>query len=86
MNDFITFRRMITPIIIQAIFWTVVAVSIIVGLGLLFATDEAITRVMGLLVIVLGPLVARIYAEILLVVFRINETLTDISNDLRTRS
>ena len=41
---------------------------------------------MGLLVIVLGPLVARIYAEILLVVFRINETLTDISNDLRTRS
>jgi Domain of unknown function (DUF4282) len=32
----------------------------------------------GLGIVVLGPLVLRIYAEVLIVVFRINETLTDL--------
>jgi hypothetical protein len=34
--------------------------------------------VMGLLVVIVGPLVVRIYCELLIVVFRINDTLTGI--------
>ena len=38
---------------------------------------------LGLLVLLLGPITVRIYCELVMVVFRINETLTDIKNELR---
>lgn len=38
--------------------------------------------VTGLLTIFLGPLIVRIYCEILIVIFRINETLTEIKQEL----
>ena len=83
--DFLTFRRMITPIFIQAIYWVVTALVILGGLGLLFAGDGAEMKLLGLALIIIGPIGVRIYAEILLVVFRINDTLTDIYNELRNR-
>lgn len=53
---------------------------------MLFATNEdALYRIAGLFLIVLGPPMARLYTEILIVVFRINETLTEILNELKNR-
>lgn len=37
----------------------------------------------GLITVILGMLVARIYAELLILFFRINETLTDIKGLLQ---
>ena len=37
----------------------------------------------GLLVILLGPVVVRVYCEILIVIFSINDTLTEIKNKMR---
>jgi hypothetical protein len=68
MNEYLTFRRMITPVFIQVIFWIAVAAIVIAGIVQL---SEGATE--GILVILLGPLVARIYAELLIVIFRINE-------------
>ena len=76
MGDFFSFRRMITPVIIQVIFWIFTAVAVIGGLVLLFRGGGA--TVAGLLWIVVGPLIARVYCELLIVIFRINSTLTDI--------
>ena len=84
MNDFIVFRRMITPAII-IIIWAVATVAVVVvSLALIFGDNELGAGV-GLLVLVFGPIVVRIYAEILMVVFRINETLTEIRNSVRAR-
>jgi hypothetical protein len=80
MSDFLTFRKMITTLIIQAIFWLGVIVTVVAGLGML--ADE---KAGGLLLIILGPLVVRIYCELLIVIFRINETLTEIRNLLEKR-
>ena len=80
MGDFLTFRRMVTPILIQVVYWIVTVVVIVGGLVVLVAAPEGTERALGLAVLVLGPLVVRVYAEVLLVVFRINETLTDIRN------
>ena len=71
---------MVTPILIQVVYWIVTVVVIVGGLVVLVAAPEGTERALGLAVLVLGPLVVRVYAEVLLVVFRINETLTDIRN------
>ncbi len=88
MGDFLSFKRMITPILIQVVFWLAVIFIILGGLLMIVlgvlqlgrdATGGAVTMIGGLALMVFGPLVARIYAEILIVIFRMNETLTDIS-------
>ena len=79
MNDFLTFRRMITPVIIQILYWMMTLAAIVAGIVLL-SREEGDAKAVGLAVIVIGPLVLRVYAELLMVVFRIYETLTDIRN------
>jgi hypothetical protein len=70
-SEFISFRRMVTPVIIQILFWIGVAGSVLVGLVAL-GNDEPVA---GLLLIVLGPLFVRIYCELLIVIFRIHDSL-----------
>lgn len=41
MNDFLGFRKMITPVVIQIVFWIGVAVSIMSGIGLMIAGAAA---------------------------------------------
>ena len=74
MNEYLTFRRMVTPVFIQVIFWILVVVIVIAGIAII-AEDEPVT---GLLTIIIGPLIARIYAEILIVIFRINDNVAAI--------
>ena len=90
MNDFLSFRKMITPVIIQALFWlgTVICVlsgliGIIAGARTSFGGGRAV--LFGLFLMFVGPVLVRIYCEILIVLFRMNESLTDISNSLKSR-
>ena len=88
MRDFLAFRTMVAPIIIQIIFWVGVAACIILGLGGIFSASgprPGIQIGTGLLFLVLGPLVVRIYCEILIIFFRINETLTEIKHAMAPR-
>lgn len=81
MSDFMTFRRMVTPYVIEGLFWLACLAVVVTGLAL-FALGlrdrHRSEALVGLGCIVLGPLVVRIYAEILIVIFRINATLTDL--------
>lgn len=86
-DDFIKFRKMITPAIIQVLFWVGAVVSVLAGL-VTMATSfgrygrGAVTFLGGLFMIILGPVVVRIYCELLILFFRMNETLTEIKNGL----
>lgn len=82
--DYIVFRRMITPIFIQIVFWTGVAVIVILGLlRAVFSLNVSILDVvLGLLIVLVGPLLWRMYCETLIVFFRMNETLTDIRHGI----
>ncbi|MBN1550688.1 DUF4282 domain-containing protein [bacterium] len=83
MGDFLTFRRMITPIIIQIIFWLGILGCLI---GFLMSLTQGFEGFLaGLLILILGPILIRIYCEVLIVIFRVNETLTDIKNLLQKR-
>jgi hypothetical protein len=81
MQDFLTFKKMITPVIIQIAFWIGVVVCIIAGIASL--GDEPIP---GILLILLGPLGVRIYCELIIVIFSINDTLTQTRNLLRDKT
>ena len=86
MEDFLKFRKMITPVIIQILFWIGVAIAVIGALGMIVigvtSNGQGIMVLGGLVMLVLGPVVVRIYCELLILFFRMNETLTDIKNGL----
>ncbi len=64
---------MITPVIIQVLFWIAVVGVVIAGL-----TQLGQNLLAAVALIVFGPLVARVYAEIFIVLFEINGALQDI--------
>ena len=80
MNEYLSFKKLITPVFIQGFFWVAVAVCTITALfdsGGFWA---------GLLQLLFGPIVIRIFCESLIVVFEINETLTEIRDIQRAQS
>ena len=88
MDDFLSFRLMITPVIIQILFWVGVILSFLIGGLFLFSSlsagESALLGTWYSLAIMLGgPVVARVCAELLIVFFRINESVTAIRNDAR---
>ncbi|SRR5258708_37967331 len=72
MNEFLSFRKMITPLIIQVIFWFMVLGAVVSSLMAMFSYSFWL----GLLWLILGPLFARIYCELLILFFRMYEELT----------
>ena len=85
MSDFFSFRRMITPVIIQVLFWIGVIVIVGFSLTILITGDEAWTRVLGVVYLILGPIMWRVWCEIMILMFRISETLTDIRNNTKPK-
>jgi hypothetical protein len=77
MNDFLSFRKMITPIFIQVIFWFAVVACVIAALISMFGGTAA-SFLSGLLMLVIGPFVVRIYCELLIIMFRIYDELVAI--------
>ena len=84
MKDFVTFRRMITPAF-MIVAWAMATIAVIIwGLVLIFDSDGGgigeLGQAIGFVVLILGPIAVRVFFEILIVVFSINENLTDIKN------
>ncbi len=87
MDDFLKFRKMITPAIIQVLFWIGVVGCVIAGLvtiGYSFDSYSGGVGVFlsGLMILILGPIGIRIYCELLILFFRMNDTLTEIKDNL----
>lgn len=90
MEDFLNFKKMITPLIIKVLFWVGVALAIVGGLiavvgGATADYGGGPAVLMGLVWIFLGPLIVRIYCELLIVIFSVNDTLTEIRDILKDK-
>ncbi len=73
-KDYFLYKRMLVPFLVQFIFWLGVIAVIVTGIidishGLWF---------FGIVTIILGPILVRLVCEYIVVLFEINETLTDI--------
>ena len=87
MKDFLDFKQMITPMFIRIIFIIGVVLSVISGLVMIVTGAQSkfgggAQVLFGVLYIFLGPLVCRIYCELLIVIFRILDELTAIRQHL----
>jgi hypothetical protein len=91
MSDFWAFRTLVTPVMIQILFWIGASLCLIVGAIMVIygATHlqggQGPYLWKGVLLFVLGPLGVRVYCEILIIFFRINETLTEIEHAIKQR-
>ena len=74
MKAFFNYEYMITPGILKILSYIAAVVVIIMGIFAL--TADAVT---GISMIVLGPIVIRIYAELMLIVFEVHKELKKIS-------
>jgi hypothetical protein len=77
-GDYLKFNKMITPVVIQVLFWLLMVAVVVAALAALYghAVGQAIA------IIVLGPIFVRIYAEVLLVIFKINDAVQTIAQKL----
>jgi hypothetical protein len=81
MGDFLAFRKMITPIVVQVLFWLGVIACVATGLAIMSGSSSLAgvypisPKILGILVIVLGPLLVRFYCELIIVLFRIFDSL-----------
>jgi hypothetical protein len=80
MKEFVTFRKMITPWLVQIIFWVATLVFILTAAVDIIHHES--WRVV-LEILILGPLAARIICEVLILFFRMNDNLSAISRELR---
>jgi membrane associated rhomboid family serine protease len=89
LQELLSFRKMITPMIIQILFWVGAGICVLMGLislGTSFTRfGGASTFFSGLVLIVVGPVLVRVYCELIIIFFRINESLEGIKKDLEVK-
>ena len=75
MKEFLNYQYMITPGVLKILSYVAIAVCVIAGIFTLF-----VEPISGIGMIVLGPIVARIYTELMLVIFEIHSELKKIAD------
>jgi hypothetical protein len=84
MKSVLTFESMITPKIITFLYWLLLLGVAVGGIGamLSFGRISFASFATGLLVMAGGALAARIWCELLIVLFKINEHMQTVSRRL----
>lgn len=83
MRDWLFFNKMVTPQIITAVYWLLLAIAVLSGLGAMFGGFGGFTLgkfLTGLFIAVGGSLGARIWCELLIVLFKIHENLQKVAS------
>jgi hypothetical protein len=75
-KDVLFFDKMLTPTIIVVVYWLILAAAVVGGLVTMF-TSSFLT---GLLALIGGVLFGRIWCELLIVLFKMNDALQTLKN------
>lgn len=78
MNEFLSFNKMLTPIIIKAIFIVGCALSVLAGLVMFYVSIsevDSFLMIMSIVIIIVGPVAMRITIELMIVLFKMHEYL-----------
>ncbi len=73
-RDFLFFDNMLTPKIITLVYWLLIIGSVFSGIAAIFTGQ----LIYGVGIIVFGIVGSRIYCELMIVLFKMNEALQDI--------
>ncbi len=81
MKDVLFFDNMLTPKIITFVYWLLLLAAVVAGLGSMFGGYEGFSIgnfFMGILYAAGGAIAARIWCELLIVLFKMNEALQEL--------
>jgi hypothetical protein len=81
MKALLSFDNMLTPKIITIVYWLLLLLAVVGGIGSMFSGYGGFSFggfLMGLLYMVAGAVGARIWCELLIVLFKMNEALQEI--------
>ena len=79
MKDLLFFEKMITPKIINLVYWLMLASTAITGLGAMFSHYGG-GFLAGVFILISGAIGARIICELLIVLIKINENMQKIAD------
>lgn len=82
MWEILTFRRMITPGLLQWIFWLLIVVFIVIGITDLLRHHP----LFALFWFILAPLCLRVFIELVICLFTINNQLNEIRKNVEQLS
>lgn len=87
MGGYLSFDKMITPIFIKIAFWLGVIGSLIGGVGMMISgilSDQfGFFQILGgLFILLAGPLIVRIYCELLIILFKMHQSMNEIKLSL----
>lgn len=80
MNDILFFNKMLTPKIITFVYWILLFSAVIGGIGSMFSGVGGFSFSgfwMGIFIAAAGAVGARIWCELLIVLFKMNEALQE---------
>jgi len=77
-GEFLSFRKFVTPAVIQVVFWLGVLGVIIGSITQMVVLGSAWGVIGGLIGIVLGVLLVRVWCELIILLFRIYDSLRGI--------
>lgn len=80
MNDIMNFDKMLTPKIITFIYWLLLIGVVIGSLGSMFGGYDGFTIkkfFMGIVIAIGGAIGVRVWCELMIVVFKMNEALQE---------
>ena len=83
MKDILFFDNMLTPKIITFVYWLLLLVAVVSGIGAMFTGYSGVTFgsfIMGIGIVIAGAVGARIWCELLIVLFKINENIKKIAD------
>ncbi|MDO6461862.1 DUF4282 domain-containing protein [Granulosicoccaceae sp. 1_MG-2023] len=83
MKDILTLEKMLTPKLITGIYWVLLLVVVVFGVKAMFGSYQGfglVSLFLGVVGIVVGALVVRVWCELFIVLFKMNEALQDIRN------
>lgn len=87
MKDFFAFRKFIAPVLIQIIYWAITAAAVIGGLALIidgarYSYAFGSEGIPGILILLLVPVAARLWAEYMMGFFEMRRSLRDVRDIL----
>lgn len=81
MKDFLSFEKLLTPKVIMVLYWLLMLGVVVTGITSMFAMGFSFGSFFrGVFFIAIGLLGVRIYCELMIVLFKMNEALQDIRN------
>lgn len=85
LSKLLSFDNMVAGKIIKVLYFLMLIGVVVTGIGMIFTRDMWGNRqiLSGILVILIGPFIVRIWAELAIILFNINDNLAEIKNMLK---